>query len=149
MNETVVFRNELGGYSTSYAKDTLARLYYELQKENEHLTAENERLSKQLSDGKCVYLSDSETSEGCVQSPCPNYKTVEDILKENAELKARLDKAVELPCVYNTFSNKRQKCYGSWYVLRKTDHGSFVCENCFTKERAFARLAELKGGEGE
>lgn len=98
MNETVVCRNELGGYSTPYNKDTLARLYYELQKENEHLTAENERLSKQLTDGKCVYLSDSETAEGCVQSPCPNYKTVEDILKENAELHARLEKAVILPC---------------------------------------------------
>ena len=62
------------------------------------LTEENERLRKQLSDGKCIYLSDSETAEGCVQSPCPNYKTVEDILKENAELKARLEKAVILPC---------------------------------------------------
>ena len=60
------------------------------------LEAENERLRKQLSDGKCVYLSDSETAEGCVQSPCPNYKTVEDILKENADLHARLEKAVEV-----------------------------------------------------
>lgn len=60
------------------------------------LESENERLRKQLSDGKCVYLSDSETAEGCVQSPYPNYKTVEDILKENAELHARLEKAVEL-----------------------------------------------------
>lgn len=76
-------------------------------------------------------------------------KIVEVCEREKASLKARLEKAVELPCVYNTFSNKRQKCYGSWYVLRKTDHGSFVCENCGTKERAFARLAELKGGEGE
>lgn len=39
MNETVVFRNELGGYSTPYDKDTLARLYYELQKENDKLRA--------------------------------------------------------------------------------------------------------------
>ncbi len=48
MNETVVFRNELGGYSTHYDKDTLARLYYELQKENERLTAENNKLRARL-----------------------------------------------------------------------------------------------------
>lgn len=48
MNETVVFRNELGGYSTPYNKDTLARLYYELQKGNERLTAENAELKARL-----------------------------------------------------------------------------------------------------
>lgn len=91
---------------------------YVVDKDNEiaRLTAENERLIKQLTDGKCVYLSDSETAEGCVQSPCPNYKTVEDILKENAELHARLEKAVELPCKVG------DKVYGIGYTDCSLQH---------------------------
>lgn len=48
MSEIIVFLNELGGYSTPYDKDTLARLYYELQKENERLSAENAALQARL-----------------------------------------------------------------------------------------------------
>lgn len=77
-------------------------------KEIARLTEENESLSKPFTDGKCVYLSDSEPAEGCVQSPCPNYKPVEDILKENAELHARLSKAVELKV------NVRDTLYMPW-----------------------------------
>ena len=138
------------------------------------LTAENERLSKQLTDGKCVYLSDNETAEGCVQSPCPNYKTVEDILKENAELTARLDKAVILPCkVGDTvwffdsdrilkegkISMLQCKSDGNWkmritysLVSYKTvfdDYCNKLGIKYFTdRAKAEARLAELKGGEG-
>lgn len=61
MRETVVFRNELGGYSNPYDKETLLRLYYELQKGNERLTAENavlkikcERLQKLKSDDELI-----------------------------------------------------------------------------------------------
>lgn len=68
----------------------------------------------------------------------------ECLTAENDKLRARLGNAVELPCIYNTFSDKRQKCYGSWYVLKKTDHGSFVFENCGTEERAKIRLEEIK-----
>ena len=138
-------------------------------KEIARLTAENERLIKQLSERKCVYLSDSETAEGCVQSPCPNYKTVEDILKENARLHARLEKAVELPCkVGDTVWCIR--AYGTGYQIEensvieivfeygnnmkiKTSRGLFGYDkwtyglDCFT-DRAKAE-AELKGGEGE
>lgn len=114
-------------------------------------------------------LTDSETAEGCVQSPCPNYKTVEDILKENASLHARLEKAVELPCkVGDTVWCIR--AYGKGYQIEensvieivfeygnnmkiKTSRGLFGYDkwtyglDCFT-DRAKAE-AELKGGEGE
>ena len=29
---------------------------------------------KKLTSGKCVYLSDDETTEYCVEGPCPNYR---------------------------------------------------------------------------
>lgn len=62
------------------------------------LEAENEILRKQLTDSKCIYLSDSEVEEHCVLGPCPQYKTVNDILEENKALRERLGKAIELPC---------------------------------------------------
>ena len=42
------------------------------------LQAENERLSS----GKCVYLSDDETTEYCVEGICPKYKTEAKIKAE-------------------------------------------------------------------
>ena len=39
-------------------------------------------LIKRLSSGKCVYLSDDETTEYCVEGPCPNYKTEAQIKAE-------------------------------------------------------------------
>lgn len=37
---------------------------------------------KKLTSGKCVYLSDDETTEYCVEGPCPKYKTVAEIKAE-------------------------------------------------------------------
>ena len=146
-------------------------------KEIARLTAENERLSKQLTDSKCIYLSDSETEEGCVQSPCPNYKTVEDILKENAELHARLKKAVILPCKVGDTVYWIEKWRTEPQIDEYTVHGFMidttnekVCirvkldkngffvplvgeykdkQLFFDRTKAEARLAELKGGEQE
>ena len=133
------------------------------------LTAENERLSKQLTDRKCVYLFDNETAEGCVLSPCPNYKTVEDILKENAELTARLEKAVEMPCkvgdkVYWIEDDDKIYEYEvqgfnmgtTQATLRVVIDGIYFCPVVevykdtrlfFDRAKAEARLAELKGGD--
>ena len=41
-----------------------------------------EQLIKRLTSGKCVYLSDDEITEYCVEGPCPNYKTVDEIKAE-------------------------------------------------------------------
>lgn len=43
---------------------------------------------KNLTSGKCVYLSDDETTEHCVEAPCPQYKT-------EAQIKAEAYKEVE------------------------------------------------------
>ena len=37
---------------------------------------------ERLTSGKCVYLSDDETTEYCVEGPCPKYKTVAEIKAE-------------------------------------------------------------------
>jgi hypothetical protein len=37
---------------------------------------------KKLTSGKCVYLSDDETTEYCVEGPCPKYKTEAQIKAE-------------------------------------------------------------------
>lgn len=178
--------------------DKLCPLVAEAEKDKEiaRLTAENERLSKQLTDGKCVYLSDSETAEGCVQSPCPNYKTVEDILKENASLHARLEKAVALPfshletlklltCAAMCYAKIRELITERMassndikdlfmhvpliqgttlnFALNCLDKSNLNCNKIKGFEevlnamgdfkdylaKAEARLAELKGGEGE
>ena len=39
-------------------------------------------LIKRLTSGKCVYLSDDEITEYCVEGPCPNYKTEAEIKAE-------------------------------------------------------------------
>lgn len=167
MNETVVFRNELGGYSTPYNKDTLARLYYELQKENEHLTAENERLraeNAKIDEYKCVI---DDISEQC-----------RELEAENASLRARLEKAVILPCKcedtlycvhwskYNskggiiteefvhkiTFNDRNNTytihtiCNGIWTESKfvAIDFGDILFAD---RSKAEARLAELKGGD--
>ena len=37
---------------------------------------------KRLTSGKCIYLSDDETTEYCVEGPCPKYKTEAQIKAE-------------------------------------------------------------------
>lgn len=50
-----------------------------LRNERNHLQAEIERLKECP---KCVYEYDGEMTEYCVQGPCPNFKTVEQIKSE-------------------------------------------------------------------
>lgn len=100
---------------------------------------------------------------------------VEELQAENASLRARLEKAVELPCkigdeVYEVHGKcDRKNCvYNGYYGQWRCDYGGktncnpFITVNKFcysdiprvgktifvTKEAAEARLAELKGGEG-
>lgn len=49
---------------------------------------------------KCVYEYDGEMTEYCSQSPCPNFKTVEEIKSEAVkEFAERLkEKAYQFPC---------------------------------------------------
>lgn len=77
----------------------------------------------------------------------------EQLETENAELRARLDKAVELPCIEpmttwdwdeNTGCGKAH--FGKfWQVLYRDNDGEFIAYIGATKEEATAMLAELKG----
>lgn len=104
-----------------------------------------------------------------------NYKRIiADLQAENAALKERLEKAVELPCkigdeVYEVHGKcDRKNCvYNGYYGQWRCDYGGktncnpFITVNKFrycdiprvgktifvTKKAAEARLAELKGGK--
>lgn len=119
---------------TEYGYKEAIKAKQELQDEIARLTAENERLraeNAKIDEYRCVI---ADISEQC-----------EQLKAENASLRARLDKAVILPCAYNTFGGRRQLVYGKYYILKKTPHGSLTTE-CFSSEkRQLARLAELKG----
>ena len=54
--------------------------FQELQERYEESQAEIERLKECP---KCVFEYDGETMEYCVQGPCPNFKTVEQIKSES------------------------------------------------------------------
>ncbi|MBR3819634.1 MAG: hypothetical protein IKJ41_10905 [Clostridia bacterium] len=60
-----------------------------LQKALAEKAAEVERLNDNLIN-KCIYLSDDETTEYCVDGPCPNFKTEAEIKAE--AIKELLDK---------------------------------------------------------
>ena len=47
------------------------------------------------SEVKCIYAYDGEVEEYCVQSPCPNYKTIEQAKQEVArEIFEEIDKLI-------------------------------------------------------
>lgn len=69
---------------------------------------------------------------------------------ENAELRARLEKAVELPCVKMVNPKVRINRIGivnvirEWAVVYIDKQGDFVVEHCRSKTAAEARLKEIK-----
>lgn len=121
-------------------------------KEIEALKAENERLKENYK-----WLSDSYNDlQGVVdRAYFESVKTLKEITKlkaENAELKGRLSKAVELPCEFcrhnidyvgaiQTIGNKDHIC-----ILPRQTKANY-CPKCGRKiEAAEARLKELKKG---
>ena len=78
---------------------------------------------------------------------------IEHLEAENASLRARLEKAVELPCIEpmttwdwdaNTGCGKAH--FGKyWKVLYRDNDGEFIAYMGATKEEATAMLSELKG----
>ena len=80
-------------------------------------------------------------------------KEIARLTSENASLRARLDKAVELPCIEpmttwdwdaNTGCGKAH--FGKfWKVLYRDNDGEFIAYMGATKEEATAMLSELKG----
>ena len=60
--------------------DRLTKVEKSHQELNGELRKEVERLSKH--NGKCIYLSDDETTEYCVEAICPKFKTEKQIRAE-------------------------------------------------------------------
>lgn len=82
------------------------------------------------------------------------YKRFKELKAENAALRERLDKAVELPRVECIITKEwvNREMVGDrmfeWCVLYKKD-GYLMVEPCLSKEAAEARLNELKGENNE
>lgn len=60
------------------------------------LEAENAELKDQWDNLRCVYSYNGDVMEYCVNGPCPHDRSVAKVREENKELRARLEKAVEL-----------------------------------------------------
>ena len=57
-------------------------IFVELIKDAIDLINRQKAEIERLTSGKCVYLSDDEITEYCVEGPCPNYKTEAEIKAE-------------------------------------------------------------------
>lgn len=94
-----------------------------LRNERNHLQAEIERLKECP---KCVYEYDAEIMEYCVQGPCPNFQTVEQIkaeaYKEFADLSIkRICEQVSAPTPSKSYIVER--CNQEIYNLLKETVG--------------------------
>lgn len=49
------------------------------------LTAENDKLKEKWNNLRCVHSYDGEVIEYCVNGPCPDMKTIDDVRKETAK----------------------------------------------------------------
>lgn len=71
---------------------------------------------------------------------------------ENAKLRAKLEKAVELPCIepmttwdWNDETGIAEKHFGDYYqLLSRDEDGEFICTPGLKKEEAEAQLKEMK-----
>lgn len=82
-------------------KTSTSKCINNLMKDALELINSQKALIKRLTSGKCVYLSDDETTEYCVEGPCPNYKT-------EAEIKAEAYKEFAEKVKQGFFSNSEQ-----------------------------------------
>lgn len=80
-------------------------------------------------------------------------KENEQLKSENAALRERLEKAVELPCIepmttwdWDATTGLGKTNFGKyWKVLYRDEDGEFIAYMGATKEEATAMLSELKG----
>lgn len=113
-------------------------------KEIARLTAEIQRLREEAAEQKSIAAHEHATQMEWFRIAC-DYKA------ENNELRARLEKAVELPRVecIKTWEWLNRERLGDimleWCVLYKKG-GRLVVEPCLSKEAAETRFKELQGG---
>lgn len=100
--------------------------------EIKRLEAENEELKREIMKNQTIRIW--------------SEKDAMKFYMENEELRARLDKAVELPCIQCVMTvDKFGNAFKSWALIYKNRCDELVFEPCINKEISEERLAELKG----
>lgn len=113
-------------------------------KEIARLTAENQRLREEAAEQKSIAAHEHATQMEWFGVAC-DYKA------ENAELRARLEKAVELPCVKAVKTKEWVDkvevgdTIWEWAVVYIDRQGEFVVEPCRSKTAAEIKFKKLKG----
>lgn len=122
-----------------------------------HLEAENDELKSSLTHANEECLKWHERAQNLLKDSGGSIsgyeKKISDLQAENAKLRARLEKAVELPCIepmttwdWNEETGIAEKHFGDYYqLLYRDEDGEFICTPGLKKEEAEARLKELKG----
>lgn len=112
------------------------------------LIAENQRLKEEVAEQKSIAEHEHATQMEW-------FSIAGDYKAENAELKKRLENAMELPCVKLVNPKVRINRIGivnvirDWAVVYIDKQGDLVVEHCKSKTAAEARLAELKGAKND
>lgn len=138
--------DDRGEYIASVEVISVVNLINRLQSQKEALIAGQETLQKALAEkdkeierlndaliNKCIYLSDDETTEYCVDGPCPKFKTDAQIkaeaIKEFAE---RLKTEAKLRNHTNYGANKQAVSYNEGVI--ETRKFMLVCIDNLVKE---------------
>lgn len=86
---------------------------------------------------KTIYLQGYMSGQNAAKADINKDKEIERLKAENAELRARLEKAVELPRIIH--SNAYE-----WFVQYQNEYGLFFYEIFYSERAAEARLKEIK-----
>lgn len=113
------------------------------------LIAENQLLKEEVAEQKSIAEHEHATQMEW-------FSIAGDYKAENAELKKRLDNAIELPCMQCVITlewidveKRAWHCFKQWVVLYKDSCDQIVIEHCTSKDAAEVRLAELKGDKND
>ena len=105
------------------------------------LTAENQRLREEAAEQKSIAEHEHATQMEWFDVAC-DYKA------ENAELRSRLEKAVELPYMYEAeLVDSAGHFFKTIYIVLCDNNGTIQAIQYSYKKVAEARLKKLQGGE--
>lgn len=93
-----------------------------VRKAEEEITRQQTEIERLKECPKCVYEYDGEVTEYCVQGPCPNFKTVEQIKVEAYKEFAERIKLSIKANVVETLCNDVRGVYKAEYVLDDIDN---------------------------
>lgn len=148
MTDEELVQTLIGEVLTQYEADSIL-------KSIGNLKSENDELKSRLTHATEECLKWHERAQNLLKDSGGSIsgyeKKISDLQSENAALRERLDKAVELPCIerMTTYEWNDESGVGapiqSWQVLYRDETGEFFAEPALSEEAAEARLKELKG----